>query len=159
MAPNTSLVVRPASSMARRAASAAIMRSDRSGCCPATTPSPIMAYLPDDGCFGTRASSVALAPAHARTGTGRQLEHSAFDFQALERIVEQPIELTELTGIIDTRQRTRKMERLCRQQPAADRGTETVADTGGFAEPRRRQRVAQTAELGNLEAHRIDDLA
>src|SRR5690242_2116107 len=53
MAPSMSLGVRPASLIASRAASDAIMRSERSGCWPATTPSPMMAYCPDDGCLGT----------------------------------------------------------------------------------------------------------
>src|SRR3954465_5185457 len=53
MAPSMSLGVRPASSMASRAASEANIRSERSGCWPATTPRPTIAYLPDDGCLGT----------------------------------------------------------------------------------------------------------
>src|SRR5215468_3906120 len=53
MAPSMSLGVRPASLIASRAASDAIMRSERSGCWPATTPSPMIAYCPDDGCLGT----------------------------------------------------------------------------------------------------------
>src|SRR5437879_13615781 len=53
MAPSMSFGVSPASLMASRAASAATMRSERPGCAPATTPSPIIAYRPDDGCLGT----------------------------------------------------------------------------------------------------------
>src|SRR5258705_3214426 len=53
MAPSMSLGVRPASLIASRADSDAIMRSERSGCWPATTPSPMIAYCPDDGCLGT----------------------------------------------------------------------------------------------------------
>src|ERR1700674_4536391 len=53
MAPSISLRVSPASSIARRAASAATMRSERPGCGPATTPRPTIAYFPDDGCLGT----------------------------------------------------------------------------------------------------------
>src|SRR4029077_1129832 len=107
MAPNTSFVVSPASSMARRADSAAIMRSDLSDCWPATTPRPTMAYFPDDGCLGTCASRndlVALAPPHARARPRRQLELALLHLQPLERIVEQPVELAELAGIINARQ-------------------------------------------------------
>src|SRR6516162_1642428 len=146
MAPNTSFVVSPASSMARRAASAAIMRSDLSGCWPATTPRPTMAYLPDDECLGTctsRDDLVALAPPHAGARPQRQLELTPLYLQPLERIVEQPIELAELAGIINTRQRACKVERLDCQQPAADGGAEAIADVCGFADPRRCTRVAQ----------------
>src|SRR5262244_3807897 len=99
MAPNESLVVSPASSMARRADSAAIMRSDLSGCCPAMTPRPMMAYLPDDECLGMcglhQMTSIALVPPDARAGTRRQLEHTPLYLQPFERIVQQAVELAE----------------------------------------------------------------
>src|SRR5712691_8612699 len=120
MAPSMSLVVRPASAIARRAASAATMRSERSCCAPATTPRPTIAYLPDDGCLGTflilfenvlRRLRQPLRgrrrreQAHARSWSRRQPEHAFLRLQALERIVEQPVELTEFAGIVDAWQR------------------------------------------------------
>src|SRR5215218_2353300 len=72
MAPSMSLGVRPASSMASRAASDANMRSERSGCWPATTPRPTIAYLPDDGCLGTILDPPVFLPA---AYCDRQLYH------------------------------------------------------------------------------------
>src|SRR5215475_14002348 len=90
MAPSISRGVRPASLIARRAASDAIMRSERSGCWPATTPSPMIAYCPDDGCLGTvlvppylykfmtlhlsSQNSPSVVPAKAGTHTPQPLE-------------------------------------------------------------------------------------
>src|SRR5262249_35071024 len=88
-------------------------------------------------------TSVALAPPHARTGTRRQLEHTSFYLQPLKRVVHQAVELAEFAGVINARQCAGKVERLCSQQPAANRRTEAIADAGGFADSRRRNCVAQ----------------
>src|ERR1700704_6904616 len=56
MAPSMSLGERPASTMARRAASAATIRSEWSCWGPATTPRPTIAYCPEDTCLGTLSS-------------------------------------------------------------------------------------------------------
>src|SRR3977135_2856365 len=53
MAPSISFGERPASWMARRAASAATIRSEWSCWGPATTPRPTIAYCPEDACLGT----------------------------------------------------------------------------------------------------------
>src|SRR5262249_14023633 len=86
----------------------------------------------------------------------RQLECAVRDFEALERIVEQPIELSELAGIGDARQRTGEMQRLCGEKPAADCSAEPVLDMGRLAQACGRQRIAQPAELRDLETHGID---
>src|SRR5437899_768411 len=110
MAPSMSLGLSPASAIARRAASAATMRSERSCWAPATTPRPTIAYWPDDGCLGTflilRENVLRrLRPplrgrrrrdqAHAGPRSRRQPEHAFLQLQALEWIVEQPVELAE----------------------------------------------------------------
>src|ERR1700756_460121 len=98
-----SLGVRPASTMASRAASAATMRSLRSCCGPATTPRPMIAYLPEDACLGTalvllrislsRARLAGLAcggnQAHAGADAFRQAQHAIAYFKAGERVIEQ----------------------------------------------------------------------
>src|SRR5262245_56727185 len=124
MAPSMSLGVRPASLIASRAASAAIMRSERSGCWPATTPRPTIAYCPDDGCLGTPFSlsfvlrALCKPPrfrfdqADARARALRQPQHAVLRFEPLERVVEQAIELGKLAGVVDTWQRAGEMQRL-----------------------------------------------
>src|SRR5439155_6677391 len=59
---------------------------------------------------------------HARSRSSRQPQHAVLDFEALERIVEQPVELGQLAGILDTRERAGEVERLRGQEPRPDRG-------------------------------------
>ena len=48
------------------------------------------------------------------------------------------------------------MERLHREQPAADRGAKPVLDVPRLTQARGRERIAQAAELGDFEAHGVD---
>src|SRR5262249_61068306 len=75
---------------------------------------------------------------------------------AAEGGIEQPAERGELASIGDAGQSTGEMQRLCGEEPAADRSAEPVVDMARLAQTRGRQRVAQAAELRDLEAHRVD---
>jgi hypothetical protein len=77
----------------------------------------------------------------ARSRSLRQPEHAIFYFDAAEWIVEQPVEFTQLTGVINVRERTGKMQSLSGEQPTADRSTKPVLDVSRLAQPSRGQRV------------------
>ena len=49
------------------------------------------------------------------------------------------------------------MDRVRVAEPGADMGAEPILDMAGLADARGRERVAQAAELLDLEADRVDD--
>ena len=74
-----------------------------------------------------------------------------------ERIVVHAHEFADLAGVVDTRQRRRKRDRMRIEEPRADMRAEPEAHMARLADARGGDRVAQSAELRQLEAHRIDD--
>src|SRR5579872_4326468 len=146
-----SLGERPASAMARRADSAATIRSECSDCGPATTPRPTIAYCPEDACLGTtvllplRCLLFAASPGargsrfwggdqvHACARSRREAQLAALDLDAGERIIEQAIELAELARIVGPAKCAGEMQGVGGEEPAADSGAEPVADMPGLA--------------------------
>src|SRR5262249_28319400 len=91
-----------------------------------------------------------------RSRSLRQPEHAVFHFDAIERVVEQPVEFTQLPGIVHAGERAGKMQGLGGEQPTADRSTKPVLNVRRLAQPSGGQRVSQAAELRDLETDRID---
>src|SRR5262249_4066086 len=72
------------------------------------------------------------------------------------RIVDHPAELTELAGVVPSRQCGSEMDRVCIAEAGADMGAETIFDLAGLADAGSCERIAQTAELLDFEADGVD---
>ena len=87
----------------------------------------------------------------------RQIHATVDDFDALERIVQQAVEFTELASVVDARKRCGQMHGRRGEQPASDSRPDTMTNVTGLADACRRNSVPQAAEAGRLEGDGVDD--